>query len=73
MARLMIQREKNIENILNQSRLDLAAMTLHVDLVGPNGLVAKDVDRLEACVAKTAQLEGLFGDNPKSNIGMAPL
>lgn len=55
---------ENIENILNQSRLDLAAMTLHVDLVGPNGLVAKDVDRLEACVAKTAQLEGLFGDNP---------
>jgi len=55
----------SIEDILSRSELDLAAMTLHVDLVGPAGLLKKDVDRLETCVEKTAQLEGLFGDNPQ--------
>ncbi len=56
---------ESIEDILSRSELDLAAMTLHVDLVGPVGLLRKDVDRLETCVEKTAQLEGLFGDNPQ--------
>ena len=56
---------ESIEDVLTRSQLNLAAMTLHVDLVGPTGMVSKDVDRLESCVEKTAQLEGLFGDNPQ--------
>lgn len=45
--------------------LALAAMTLHVDLVGPQGLVPADVARAVRCVEQTAALEGRFGDNER--------
>ena len=43
----------------------LAAMTLHVDLVGTGGLLPADVERTVRCVAKTAALSGRFGDNER--------
>jgi sugar phosphate isomerase/epimerase len=54
-----------IDAILQEGGLDLAAMTLHVDLVGPQGILAADVERLVRCVEKTAALAGRFGDNEK--------
>ena len=50
---------------LQEGRIALAAMTLHVDLVGPQGEIAGDVDRLIRCVEKTAALEGRFGENER--------
>ena len=43
----------------------LAAMTVHVDLVGAQGRVDANVDRAIRCVQKTAALAGRFGDNPR--------
>lgn len=51
----------DIDNAL-QADVALAAMTLHVDLVGPKGALAADVARLMRCVEKTAALAGRFGD-----------
>ena len=45
--------------------LALAAMTLHVDLVGPAGRVEADVQRALRCVQRTAALAGHCGDNPR--------
>lgn len=54
-----------IDEILKAGDTALAAMTLHVDLVGPQGRVQADVDRAIRCVEKTAALEGRFGDNER--------
>ncbi len=54
-----------IDEILAAGNTALAAMTLHVDLVGPQGLIAADVERAVRCVGKTAALNGRFGDNER--------
>lgn len=54
-----------IDEILNAGGMALAAMTLHVDLVGPRGCIPADVDRTIRCVEKTAALDGRFGANEK--------
>ena len=56
---------ENIDKALQTADVALAAMTLHVDLVGPKGVVREDVAKLVRCVEKTAALEGRFGDNPR--------
>ena len=56
---------ERIDEILSAGDTALAAMTLHVDLVGPQGCVRTDVDRAVRCVEKTAALDGRFGDNEK--------
>ena len=56
---------EDIDKALQAVDIALAAMTLHVDLVGPKGMVREDVTRLMRCVKKTAVLEGRFGDNPQ--------
>lgn len=54
-----------IDATLQAGRLDLTAMTLHIDLVGPQGLLEADVQRTVELVQRTAALEGRFGDNPQ--------
>ena len=54
---------ESIDKALQTADVTLAAMTLHVDLVGPKGMVREDVIRLMRCVEKTATLQGRFGDN----------
>jgi sugar phosphate isomerase/epimerase len=54
-----------VDSVLRAGGTALAAMTLHVDLVGPRGPKADDVARLVACVQKTAALEGRFGANER--------
>ena len=56
---------ENIDKALQTADIALAAMTLHVDLVGPTGMVREDVIKLMRCVEKTAALAGRFGDNPR--------
>ena len=56
---------EDIDKVLQVADIALAAMTLHVDLVGPKGMVQEDVTRLMHCVQKTAALDGRFGDNPR--------
>jgi len=50
---------------LREEGVALAAMTLHVDLVGAQGAKAGDVERAIRCVEKTAALDGVFGDNER--------
>lgn len=54
-----------IDEVLKAGDTALAAMTLHVDLVGPEGCVPGDVERAIRCVEKTAALGGRFGDNER--------
>ncbi len=54
-----------IDAKLEAADVALAAMTLHVDLVGPRGCRQEDVDRIIRCIEKTAGLDGRFGDNEK--------
>jgi sugar phosphate isomerase/epimerase len=54
-----------IDEILTAGDIALAAMTLHVDLVGPQGLIEADLERLLRCVEKTAALGDRFGDNER--------
>jgi len=54
-----------IDATLKEGGLALAAMTLHIDLVGPDGDREADVERAVRCVEKTAALQGRFGDNPR--------
>ncbi len=54
-----------IDAILQEGHIALAAMTLHVDLVGAQGELDNDVGRLVRCVEKTAALAGRFGDNER--------
>ena len=54
---------EDIDKILQAANVALAAMTLHIDLVGATGLIEADVERLQRCVDKTAALDGRFGDN----------
>ena len=56
---------EEIDKVLQAADIALAAMTLHVDLVGPKGAVQDDVARLVRCVEKTAALDGRFGDNAR--------
>jgi len=46
---------------LHEESVALAAMTLHVDLVGAQGARPEDVARAVACVTKTAELDRYFG------------
>ncbi len=52
---------EKIDEILDAGGMALAAMTLHVDLVGPRGCIRSDVDRAIRCVEKTAALGSRFG------------
>ena len=56
---------EDIDRVLQAAGIALAAMTLHVDLVGAEGVVEEDVARLVRCVEKTAALGGRFGDNAR--------
>ena len=56
---------EEVDATLRAGDIVLAAMTLHVDLVGPEGSVQGDVERAIRCVEKTAALDGRFGDNEK--------
>ena len=56
---------RDVDEVLQAADIALAAMTLHVDLVGPSGAVKGDVERLLRCVEKTAALDGRFGDNER--------
>ena len=53
----------DIDKILKADEIALAAMTLHVGLVGGRGAIQTDVERLVECVEKTAELKDRFGDN----------
>ena len=54
---------EDVDKILKADDIALAAMTLHVSLVGVQGAIQADVARLVECVEKTAGLKGRFGDN----------
>lgn len=54
-----------VDDTMKAGDTTLAAMTLHVDLVGPAGRIDADVERAARCVQKTADLSGRFGDNPR--------
>ncbi len=54
-----------LDALLRVGDVALAAMTLHTDLVGVEGIVKEDVDRTIRCVKKTAGLEGRFGDDER--------
>jgi sugar phosphate isomerase/epimerase len=56
---------EQIDETLKAGDSVLAARTLHMGLVGPQGAVAADIERAVRCVAKTAALKGRFGDNEK--------
>ena len=56
---------EQIDALLAAGDLSLAAMTLHLDLVGPQGQHPAQVERAIQCVAKTAALKGRFGANDK--------
>ena len=53
---------EQIDATLKAGDTALAAMTLHVDLIGPRGKVEGETERAIRCVEKTAALEGRFGD-----------
>ena len=56
---------ETIDATLQAGDLALAAMTLHIDLVGPQGLIEFEVERTVHCVERTAALSGRFGDTPQ--------
>ena len=56
---------EDIGQVLQEAGVALAAMTLHVDLVGPKGMVEEDAARLVRCVEKTAALGGRFGGSER--------
>lgn len=56
---------ESIDAALRPGKLALAAMTVHIDLVGPRGAIQPDVDRAVRLVGKTAALNGRFGDNAR--------
>ena len=57
--------DADFDAALNPGELDLAAMTVHIDLVGPQGAIQGDVDRAVRLVHKTAALKARCGDNEK--------
>ena len=54
-----------IAHELRPGTLALAAMAVHIDLVGPRGVIQADVDRAVRLVGRTAALKDLIGDNPR--------
>ena len=54
-----------VREALQPGPLALAAMTLHIDLVNPRGLVQADADRAVRMVRRTAAFKGLCGDTPR--------
>ena len=62
---------EDIDKVLQAADIALAAMTLHVDLVGPKGMVREDVERLVRCVEKTAALERAFRRQRAAGAGVA--
>ena len=55
----------DVDQVLRAGDTALAAMALHIGLVGPQGRIPADVDRAVRCVGKTAELKGRFGANEK--------
>jgi sugar phosphate isomerase/epimerase len=56
---------ESIGETLTAGDLALTAMTLHIDLVGPAGLINEEVERTVQLVQRTAALNGRFGDTPQ--------
>ena len=56
---------ESIDATLKAGDLALSAMTLHIDLVGPRGVIEADVERTVHCVERTAALDGRYGDTPR--------
>ena len=54
-----------IDDALRPGPMALAAMTLHMDLVGPAGAVDAEIERTVRVVKKTAALRARFGDNER--------
>lgn len=54
-----------VSETLAAGGLALAAMTLHIDLVGPQGRIDDDVERTVDLVGRTAALSAYKGDNPR--------
>ena len=54
-----------IRATLAPGNLALAAMTVHLDLVGPHGIIQGDVDRALRLVTRTAAFKDVIGDNPR--------
>ena len=56
---------QSVDETLQPGGVALAAMTMHIDLVGPRGCLPAEVDQAVRCVQHTATLNGRFGDSPK--------
>lgn len=56
---------EKLKEVLDKGGLTLAAMTLHIDLVGPKGRIDAEVERTVDLVGRTAALDVPWGDNPK--------
>jgi sugar phosphate isomerase/epimerase len=56
---------ETIDAALNPGPIALAAMTLHIDLVGPKGAIGPEIERTVRVVKKSAALGSRFGDNEK--------
>jgi len=57
--------DEEIDATLRPGNLALAAMTLHIDLVGQHGAVQPDIDRAIRMVGRTAALRDRFGEHEK--------
>ena len=56
---------EDIAAALKPGNLPLAAMTIHIDLVGPTGAIGPEENRAVRCVAKTAALKDQFDGDGK--------
>jgi len=57
--------DAEIDAALSPPQLDLAAMTVHLELVGAGGIVQQDVDRAVRLVGRTAALSGRFAHSDR--------
>jgi sugar phosphate isomerase/epimerase len=57
--------DEAIRATLTPGDIALAAMTLHIDLVNPQGLVQADADRAMRLVSRTAAFKDVIGDAPR--------
>ena len=56
---------EEIDEALSPGPMALAAMTLHMDLVGTTGAIPPEIERTVRVVKKTAELGNRFGDNER--------
>ena len=56
---------EQIDEALGDGTVALAAMTLHMDLVGPSGALQNEIERTARVVGKTAALGRRFGANKR--------